>query len=115
MVWTGSIWLRIGTGGGFLWKNLRFPLNAGKFFSSCTTGGFSRRARLHEWVSEWVSEWVNQWVSQWVSEWVTEFAWRDKESYNRDVTLSDPSTVTGTLNLSQGLLSSQLRRTFFSS
>jgi hypothetical protein len=28
--------------------NLRIPYNAGKFFSSCTIGGFSRRAQLHE-------------------------------------------------------------------
>jgi hypothetical protein len=28
--------------------NLRVPLNAGKFLSSCTTGGFSRRAHHHE-------------------------------------------------------------------
>jgi hypothetical protein len=28
--------------------NLRVPQNAGKFLSSCTTGGFSRRAQLHE-------------------------------------------------------------------
>jgi hypothetical protein len=34
--------------------NFRVPLNAGKFFSSCTIGGFWRRAQLHEWVSEWV-------------------------------------------------------------
>jgi hypothetical protein len=27
--------------------NLRVPLNAGKFLSSCTMGGFSRRTRLH--------------------------------------------------------------------
>jgi hypothetical protein len=27
--------------------NLRVPLNAGKFMSSCTTSGISRRARLH--------------------------------------------------------------------
>jgi hypothetical protein len=27
--------------------NLRVPLNVGKFLSSCTTGGFSRRAQLH--------------------------------------------------------------------
>jgi hypothetical protein len=27
--------------------NLRVPLNAGKFLSSCTIGGFSRRAQLH--------------------------------------------------------------------
>jgi hypothetical protein len=26
--------------------NLRVPLNAGKFLSSCTIGGFSRRAQL---------------------------------------------------------------------
>jgi hypothetical protein len=28
--------------------NLRVPWNVGAFLSSCTTGGFSRRARLHE-------------------------------------------------------------------
>jgi hypothetical protein len=28
--------------------NLRVPQNAGKFLSSCTTGGFSRRAQLYE-------------------------------------------------------------------
>jgi hypothetical protein len=28
--------------------NLRVPYNFGKFFNSCTTGGFSRRAQLHE-------------------------------------------------------------------
>jgi hypothetical protein len=28
--------------------NLRIPQNAGKFLSSCTIGGFSRRAQLHE-------------------------------------------------------------------
>jgi hypothetical protein len=28
--------------------NLRVSLNAGNFLSSCTTGGFSRRAQLHE-------------------------------------------------------------------
>jgi hypothetical protein len=27
---------------------LRVPFNAGKFLSSCTIGGFSRRAQLHE-------------------------------------------------------------------
>jgi hypothetical protein len=27
--------------------NLRVPSNVGKFLSSCTTGGFSRRAQLH--------------------------------------------------------------------
>jgi hypothetical protein len=28
--------------------NLRVPWNAGKFLSSCTIGGFSRRTQLHE-------------------------------------------------------------------
>jgi hypothetical protein len=28
--------------------NLRVPKNAGKFLSSFTTGGFSKRAQLHE-------------------------------------------------------------------
>jgi hypothetical protein len=28
--------------------NLRVPYNAGKFLSSCTIGGFSKRAQLHE-------------------------------------------------------------------
>jgi hypothetical protein len=28
--------------------NLRVPYNAGKFLSSCTIVGFSRRAQLHE-------------------------------------------------------------------
>jgi hypothetical protein len=28
--------------------NLRVPQNAGKFLSSCTIGGFSRRAQLHK-------------------------------------------------------------------
>jgi hypothetical protein len=28
--------------------NLQVPQIAGKFLSSCTTGGFSRRAQLHE-------------------------------------------------------------------
>jgi hypothetical protein len=28
--------------------NLRVPQNAAKFFSRCPTGGFSRRAQLHE-------------------------------------------------------------------
>jgi hypothetical protein len=27
--------------------NLRVPLNFGKLLSSCTTGGYSRRAQLH--------------------------------------------------------------------
>jgi hypothetical protein len=28
--------------------NLRVPSNDGKFLSSCTVGGFSRRAQLHK-------------------------------------------------------------------
>jgi hypothetical protein len=28
--------------------NLWVPYNTGKFLSSCTTGGFSKRAQLHE-------------------------------------------------------------------
>jgi hypothetical protein len=32
--------------------NLRIPENGGKFLSSCTIGGFSRRAQLHESVNE---------------------------------------------------------------
>jgi hypothetical protein len=28
--------------------NLQVPYNGGKFLSSCTIGGFSRRAELHE-------------------------------------------------------------------
>jgi hypothetical protein len=28
--------------------NFRVPYNAGKFSSTCTIGGFSRRAQLHE-------------------------------------------------------------------
>jgi hypothetical protein len=28
--------------------NILVPYNAGKFLSSCTIGGFSRRAQLHE-------------------------------------------------------------------
>jgi hypothetical protein len=28
--------------------NPRVPENVGKFLSSCTTGGFSRKAQLHE-------------------------------------------------------------------
>jgi hypothetical protein len=39
--------------------NRRDPQNAGKFLNSCTSGSFSRRAQLHEWVSEWVSETCN--------------------------------------------------------
>jgi hypothetical protein len=35
------------------------PSNAGKFLSSCTTGGFSRRAHLHE-ISYFVCLLVNK-------------------------------------------------------
>jgi hypothetical protein len=31
--------------------NLWIPQNAGKFLSSCTIGGFSRRAQLHEYIT----------------------------------------------------------------
>jgi hypothetical protein len=51
VVWAGLIWLRIGTSGKALMNtviNFRIPLNVGKFLSCCTTGGFSKRARLHE-------------------------------------------------------------------
>jgi hypothetical protein len=34
--------------------NLLVPQNIGKFFSSCATGGFSRRSQLHE-VSSFIS------------------------------------------------------------
>jgi hypothetical protein len=29
-------------------KNLRFPLNTGKYLSGCTIGRFSRRTELHK-------------------------------------------------------------------
>jgi hypothetical protein len=51
MGWIGLIWLRIGTSGGALVNtvmNLLVTYNSGKFLSSCTIGGFSRRAQLHE-------------------------------------------------------------------
>jgi hypothetical protein len=35
--------------------NLRVPLNAGKFLSSCTIGSFSRGAQLHELRQKWDS------------------------------------------------------------
>jgi hypothetical protein len=47
---------------------LRVPYSFGKFLSSCTVGGFSRRAQLHDdddcydlrvtidWV--WIGEWI---------------------------------------------------------
>jgi hypothetical protein len=51
VVWTELIWLRTGTSGRVLVNtviNLGIPQNVGKFLSSCTTGGFSRRARINE-------------------------------------------------------------------
>jgi hypothetical protein len=49
MGWIGFIWLRIGTRALLNTViNLRVPLNTGKFLSSCTIGGFSRRAQLRE-------------------------------------------------------------------
>jgi hypothetical protein len=49
VVCTGLIWLRTGIDGWLVntEMNLRVPQNVGKFFSSCTTGAFSRRAHLH--------------------------------------------------------------------
>jgi hypothetical protein len=50
-IWTGLIWLRIGTSGGHLWTRLwtfRFHKLLRSFLSSCTTGGFSRRTQLHD-------------------------------------------------------------------
>jgi hypothetical protein len=50
MMWTGLVWLRIGTGGELLWYSvlsLRVPWNAGKLSSGCTTGGLSSSAQLH--------------------------------------------------------------------
>jgi hypothetical protein len=40
MVWIGLMWLRIGRAFMNTVMNLRVPLNAGKFLSSCTIGGF---------------------------------------------------------------------------
>jgi hypothetical protein len=49
VIWPGSIWLRD------QWRalvntviNLQVPYNAGNFLSSCKTGGFPRRAYVHE-------------------------------------------------------------------
>jgi hypothetical protein len=56
--WGGIDWIDLAKDRG-QWRalvnrvmNLRLPKNAGKFLSSCTTGGFSIRAQLHEGVSE---------------------------------------------------------------
>jgi hypothetical protein len=42
VVWTGLVWLGIGTSGGLLEQGNE-PSDAG----GCTTGGLSRRAQLH--------------------------------------------------------------------
>jgi hypothetical protein len=50
MVWTGLVWLRIGTSKRALVNavmNLRVPYNARKLSSGFTTGGFSSSAQLH--------------------------------------------------------------------
>jgi hypothetical protein len=54
MGWGGMDWIDL-VEGRDQWRalvnavmNLQVPLNAGKFLSSCTIGGFSRRAQLHE-------------------------------------------------------------------
>jgi hypothetical protein len=44
-VWTGLIWLRIEYSG---WILRKVNENVGNFLRSCVTGGFSRRAQLHE-------------------------------------------------------------------
>jgi hypothetical protein len=53
-LWDGKDWIDLVQDGN-QWKalvntimSLRVPQNSGKFFSSCTIGGFSRRAQLHE-------------------------------------------------------------------
>jgi hypothetical protein len=52
--WVGVYWIDLAQDRNqwralvFTVMNLRVPLNAGKFLSSCTIGGFSRRAQLHE-------------------------------------------------------------------
>jgi hypothetical protein len=52
--WGGMDWSDLAQNNG-PWRvlvsiemNLRISYNIGKFLSSCTTGGFSRRAELHE-------------------------------------------------------------------
>ena len=50
LVWAGSSWLRIGTGGQALVNavmNLRVSLNVGNFFTSRKPVRFSRRTLLH--------------------------------------------------------------------
>jgi hypothetical protein len=52
--WDGMEWIDMAEDRDQWWAlvntvtNLRVPQNAGKFLSSCTTGGFSRRAQLNE-------------------------------------------------------------------
>jgi hypothetical protein len=45
--WYELIWLKMWRAPVNTAMNLRVPQNVGKFFSSCTTGGFSRRGHLH--------------------------------------------------------------------
>jgi hypothetical protein len=52
--WNGMDWIDLAQNGD-QWRalvntviNLRVKYNVGKFSSSCTTGGFSRRAQLHQ-------------------------------------------------------------------
>jgi hypothetical protein len=52
--WNGIDWINLAQDWD-QWKalvnkvmNLRVPQNTTKFLSSCTTGGYSRRAQLHE-------------------------------------------------------------------
>jgi hypothetical protein len=50
MVWTGSVWLRIGANGGLFEHNNK-PSDSIKFWeflSDYAIGGLSRRAQLHE-------------------------------------------------------------------
>jgi hypothetical protein len=67
--------------------NLRVPWNAGKFLSGCTTGSFSRRAQLHEWVSQYprlhsVELWDNWQIMNWKlfvrRSTIQVFVWRDR-------------------------------------
>jgi hypothetical protein len=48
MGWGGMDWIGV-TQDRSQWRalNLRVSQNVGKFFSSCATGGFSRRTQLH--------------------------------------------------------------------
>jgi hypothetical protein len=45
-IWTGWLWLKIGTSVNTVMK-LRVPRSVEKIFSSWATGGFSRRIQLH--------------------------------------------------------------------